>query len=197
MPAALAALGAYRVSEPYGPDSEAADYDRVAKGLFVGSAPYPQWVRTSDFGVVVLCAKEWQPKSSFGDVKVIRCPLDDDRLTPRIAERVVDAALDVSEAMASGSKILVTCWQGKNRSGLVAATAIVMFTGARTNGRAAMAQVRRGRRGAIGNPWYDHFLKSVLPRAVEWWDEAERRGLSQSATPMFPPGLDWGEGLHW
>jgi protein-tyrosine phosphatase len=107
--------------------SQQVDADRVAAGLFVGSAPDPghyRWIH-----VLVLCAQEYQPpREAYPGVAVVRVPLDDDpsrKMTKREISRAVSGGRTVARYLGSGHRVLVTCAQGWNRSGLVAGIAML------------------------------------------------------------------------
>ena len=104
------------------------DATRLARGLYMGAAPKPADVQRAGFDVVVLCAREYQPATSlFGNVEVLRLPIDDnvlEDLTEAEQQRACLVSQQVARAVAQGKRVLVTCWAGKNRSGLVSATAL-------------------------------------------------------------------------
>lgn len=135
---------------------------RIGKGLWVGAAPRTwedrEWVM-ENFDVVVFCAEEYQPRSSsFPGVRVIRCGIDDDDLTRREKEKVLVTALDVDDSRRDGEEVLVTCWQGVNRSALVAASALIL---AGKSPAGAIEMVRRRRRvpHVLSNPSFVRFLR--------------------------------------
>ena len=105
--------------------------DRVVKNLWMGSAPLCD---TEDsrrmqyrFDVLVLAAMEHQPSSlCFPGVRVIHAPIDDGRYVPENEIRIVSRASElVANALRIGKRVLVTCWQGRNRSGFIVAMALV------------------------------------------------------------------------
>jgi protein-tyrosine phosphatase len=115
------------------------------------------------FEVLVLCAEEWQPSSEhFPGVEVIYAPFDDDHsgpLPPRQQRIAFDAAQKTAQALTAGKKTLVTCWAGRNRSGLVSALALASVSG--EHPAAAGDMIRDVRDGALTNM---QFL-SLLSRA--------------------------------
>jgi len=132
----------------------------VAPRLYVGSRPRPGRYRW--FNMVVLCAKEYQPPSfGFPGMNVIRIPLVDDFVHPL---SIVDQALVVSNArtiaryLEGGACVLSTCWQGWNRSALVAAIAMqIAFDMSADN---AITQIRETRSpNALGNPRFERFVR--------------------------------------
>ncbi len=89
--------------------------------LAQGGAPPPH--ARLPFDVVVLAAMEYQP--DLPGYRVLRVPLDDGP-PPDHATRVVirGAARRVADCVRAGDRVLVTCWQGKNRSGVIAGLAL-------------------------------------------------------------------------
>jgi protein-tyrosine phosphatase len=95
----------------------------TSNGLLAqGSAP-PQGVRLP-FDVIVLSAMEYQP--DLPGYHVIKMPLDDgpppDKLTRM---RIRRTARQIADHVRLGHRVLVTCWQGRNRSGVLAGLALV------------------------------------------------------------------------
>ena len=136
-------------------------FDEVAPGLYVGSAPPAGASFPLDhIKVLVLCAKEYQPSAQvFPGLEVIRVPLDDAGRPPTSAEvqGAIQAAGEVYSRLAQGKRVLVTCMQGRNRSGLTAALAMRM-AGA-TASRAVKA-VRKARGSdALSNPYFVDIVK--------------------------------------
>jgi protein-tyrosine phosphatase len=101
-----------------------AGYSYLMPGrlLAQGSAPPPG--AALPFDVVVLCAQEYQP--DLPGYAVMRVPLDDGP-PPTRAElaSIRAAAREVAAKVRAGERVLVTCWQGRNRSGVVAGLALV------------------------------------------------------------------------
>lgn len=148
---------------------------RVATNLWVGSAPTTRAHRAAiikHFDVLVLCAEEYQPSArAFPGVEVVRCGIDDADLTRREKNRVFWGAIEVLGARQNGQRVLVTCWQGRNRSALVAAAALI-FGGRSAQG--AIAQVRRGRKVShvLSNPSFVNFLRRFWREYAAWTEEA-------------------------
>lgn len=134
--------------------------NRVHGNLWMGSAPKCGTKLREQWDVVVLCAMEYQlPASCFRGVEVVGVPLDDaipSREEIRLAQR---AAAHVAAALRAGRRVLVTCWMGRNRSGLVVALALVRL-GASPN--VAIEMVRRARgEHALSNPAFVELIRNV------------------------------------
>jgi protein-tyrosine phosphatase len=140
----------------------AADIDahRIAPKLWVGSTPGPE--HGALFDVIVLCAVEYQP--SLPNVRVIHAGFDDTLEPTRAELRIArDAAAMVNMHRSAGRRVLVSCMQGRNRSALVAALALVLQG---TPPTMAITQVRRYRKHPEGklvlsNPAFMSFLLSM------------------------------------
>ncbi len=118
------------------------------------------------YQVCVLCADELQPDiASIPDippgVRIIEAPNDDSGRPFTPAQRLIAerAAKDVAQEYMRGSRILVSCFQGRNRSGLVMAMAIHLITG--ESGETCMRLVRQKVPGAIGNLAFVDYLMGL------------------------------------
>lgn len=104
-------------------------------GLYMGGFPHdPQSVSASGFELLVLCAAE--KLASLGEPSevdtsqaygctTLHAPFYDDVVTPETDRYATHAAAVVAKAAKRGNKVLVTCNEGRNRSGLVTALALL------------------------------------------------------------------------
>jgi len=140
------------------------DCHEIASGLFVGSAPcFGGSVAHAGFDVLVLCADEFQPPSSlYPGVIVARARLFDDGspMSRSHAHQALSAAGFVAARVRSGGRVLVTCMQGRNRSGLVAALALTRITG--RSGAEAAAVVKSRRLAPHGEPLTNRYFLALL-----------------------------------
>ena len=92
--------------------------------LAQGSVP-PAGVRVP-FDVIVLAAMEFQDVDLPG-YEVIRVPLDDSGPPPSLEEQAIirQTASRIARRVRAGKRVLVTCHQGRNRSGVIAGLALV------------------------------------------------------------------------
>ena len=91
--------------------------------LAQGSAPPP--VPGIPFDVVVLAAQEYQPVLPI-EYEVLHVPLDDGPPPDKTTRmRIWRAAREIADRVRAGQRVLVTCWQGRNRSGVLAGLAMV------------------------------------------------------------------------
>lgn len=124
----------------------------MSSGLLAqGSAP-PVGVPLP-FDVVVLAAMEYQPE--LPGFTVLHVPLDDGPPPDHSTRvRICGAARRVAEHVQAGDRVLVTCWQGRNRSGVISGLAMRVLG---VPGVQAAERIRRVRNG-LTNP---HFYAMV------------------------------------
>lgn len=142
------------------------DAHRVHPGLWQGSVPPTgSAVRKAGFDLVVLCAlvAEYrycygqEPESSlFPGVMLHCCPLDDAILSADELRRAKEAAHLVARVVRMRGRVLTSCMQGRNRSGLVSALALRKLTG--ISGVGAVERVKRARTNALTN---DSFVAAL------------------------------------
>lgn len=126
------------------------DATRIAERLYQGGYTTPELASAAAFDALVLCAEEHQPVPHPGvRIRVIRCPMDDAVLTREEWRRAVHAAREVANLQRAGHRVLVTCWAGRNRSGLVTALALNMLT--HWPFEAVIQHIQRRRPGALTN----------------------------------------------
>lgn len=140
------------------------DVTKLTERLYIGSAPeYP----TDDFDVIVLCAEEYQPPSRHFRGLVLRVPLNDSNATfpPETFDALREVAWDLADLWWQNSKILITCWMGRNRSALVSAVALSIILEMPTAQTAAL--IRKKRKDplghhALGNRYFWDLLQSPV-----------------------------------
>lgn len=141
------------------------DANLIFGKLYQGAAPPTgTTVANAGFQVLVLCADEYQPKAEeFPGVEVIRMPSDDYSHVPpteshrnkvRKTAEVVAARLDENKA------VLVTCFGGYNRSGLVTGYSLHLHLG--WDGEKIVWWIRSKRDFALHNRRFAGWL-SELP----------------------------------
>lgn len=144
-------------------------YSFVTNQLAQGSAP-PLDTRLP-FEVLILTAMEWQPEAArFPGVVVVHCPLDDAKPSADEARAALAAARRAASALKCGNRVLVTCYAGRNRSGLVSGLALIECGYSSTD---AVALIQHARRDALTNA---HF-REVL--------HARSRRLGRDSTAAF------------
>ena len=135
-----------------------ADYSYLMPGALLaqGSAP-PLGVRLP-FDVIVLAAEEYQP--DLPGYEVMKVPLDDSGPPPSPADRarIRAAASEIARRIRAGQRVLVTCWQGRNRSGVLSGLALVELGLPRER---AVSRIRRYRDG-LTNPYFRAMVNGTL-----------------------------------
>lgn len=152
------------------------DAHQIIERLWQGSFPEPGGrLRSCGFDVLVLCAEELQPPSDlYQGVEVIHAGIDDGLVTPELERTARRAANRVVKAHRDGKRILVTCAQGRNRSGLVVGF-VLKELAYRTSPDVKVAKItkswdvvdyiQRRRPNALTNPYFVELLRR---RYVEW-----------------------------
>jgi protein-tyrosine phosphatase len=137
------------------------DANRIGPRFWIGSAPpHGRVLKDAGFDVLVLCAKEHQPRShKFPGLTVVHAGIDDGFLDDDELEVAIHAAHHVTECLGRGERVLVTCWMGKNRSGLVSALALYEITN--LSGSECVRAVQRARSGALYNEHFAEHLRSL------------------------------------
>jgi protein-tyrosine phosphatase len=124
--------------------------------LAQGSAPSPR--ARLPFDVVVLAAEEYQPDLP-GYPVVMHVPLDDGPPPDKVTRmRIRSAARKVSDHVRLGDRVLVTCWQGRNRSGVIAGLALVNMG---VPGERAVHRIQRLRDG-LRNPYFRAMVRGTF-----------------------------------
>lgn len=136
--------------------------NEVVRNVWQGDAP-PAGMHPKRWRHLYLCADEYQPPASlYPGMRVHRCPLDDSLmgLSRKDLDRAIRCGLEAARHASSGEPVLVTCAQGRNRSGLVSAVAVRAITG--LSSREAIMLVRRARGPhALSNPAFVRYLEQL------------------------------------
>ena len=137
--------------------------------LFQGSAPpLGSDLCWAGFDAVVLAAREFQPESwKIPGVRVIRVPLDDINvpLTFNELRDVRLAAQTIAAMLHHGKKVLVTCWLGLNRSGLIVAETLCRYWGMSPIQAIHLVRSKRGP-SALSNSSFVHAIVTDCKREV-------------------------------
>ncbi len=145
----------------------------ITRGLYQGMAPPTgPMLRQAGIDTIVLCAAEWQPPEvvdpvcsavlgyqpgvhPYPGVSMVYAPADDDFVQPPSRESLLlalQAATLVAQRIREGGTVLVSCWAGKNRSGLVTGLALHRLTG--LPGSSCVGLIKRARPQALTNPQF-------------------------------------------
>ena len=131
------------------------------RSLYQGARPpHGNVLRRSRVDALVLCAQEYQPAALlFPGVQVLYAPLDDAELTAGEWEIAKQASKRVEGIIKTGGRVLVTCMQGLNRSGLVVAMTLHRLTG--LPGHRCVEAVQARRANALMNESFVHALAGL------------------------------------
>lgn len=94
----------------------------IIGNLWQGSAPPESEELCKDFDCLVLCAVEYQYPTNFPGMELEKIPLNDDGvhlLTLEEKRQVLKLTKKVCTWVQNEKRVLVTCAQGLNRSGLI------------------------------------------------------------------------------
>ena len=144
--------------------------DLIVPGLYVGNAPplNLDW-SSAPARRLVLTAKElhkWQTPDKFPGAELLYVPMDDDYNKPPSPTKValiLAAAQQVAQWLLEDKSTVVTCHEGRNRSGLVAALALVLSNEASPEEAVHLIRAARGPL-ALQNPQFLKLLYSLRPK---------------------------------
>lgn len=125
--------------------------------LYMGSAPA---AGTIGWDVIVLCARSYQPPASeFPSVHVIHAPFRDtyEPLTTEEWDNIGLAVDQTVQNLRSGRIVLVTCQEGRNRSGLVTGFALKTLLG--WTGPEAVEHIKQRRPWSLTNNRFVELLR--------------------------------------
>jgi len=134
------------------------DVTRIAPKLYQGAFPSVP-VAAAGFEVLVLCAIELQRRPNEVGLTTLHCPITDDGspITPNEWAMAIQTSGIIARRVARGQRTLVTCAQGRNRSGLLVALTLYRLTD--MSGRQTVEHIRGLRAGALEN---DFFVQRLL-----------------------------------
>lgn len=140
----------------YGP-SHSTGYAFLMPGDQLAQGSAPPLDAHPPFDVIVFSAMEYQP--DFPGYIVMHVPLDDGPPpSGATRRRIRSAAREIAEHIRAGRRVLCTCWQGRNRSGVLAGLALVEL------GLPAHRAVRRIRnyRNGLTNRYFREMVEGML-----------------------------------
>jgi protein-tyrosine phosphatase len=140
------------------------DASLIYLGLYQGGCPAEHEgttnIRDAGMAALVLMAGEYQPDASrFPGVEVLHAPIEDSNVTPELWEAADRVSDQVVQRLGREVSVLVTCYEGRNRSGLVCALVLHKL------GYSVEDSIDRVRRGrglrALANPYFTMALRSL------------------------------------
>jgi len=137
------------------------DATEISPRLYQGSMPQPgDDLKRCGFDLLVLAAQEYQPEERmFHGVRVLHAPMDDATLSSGEWIQAVRVARQVAQAVRRGKTVLVTCAQGRNRSGLIVAVTLHLLTG--ESGGRIIRGIQARRRNALTNESFVRRLEQL------------------------------------
>ena len=144
-------------------------FARIGPGLYMGRRPLPDHKLGLVFDAVVLTAYEYQPKAGeYGRALVLHVPLDDMTGKPPSSHEqslASEAGRAVAGWIRDGKRVLVTCRQGRNRSGWVTGLALIELG---VPVQKAIDRIRDARGDdALSNPHFVDALRQYRPAGSE------------------------------
>lgn len=141
-----------------------SDINEIYHNLWQGSRPSSNHIGFQKFDVIVFCEDAFQPSAEdinryFGGVKSLFCPFEDNpnvALSEEVFQNIHKTADKVCTLLKQNKKVLVVCFAGLNRSGLVCALSLSKYLG--MSGKAAMNSVKSRRPNALHNKLFCQYL---------------------------------------
>lgn len=140
------------------------DCHMITDRLWMGGLPtgFPQLFERWD--VIVLCAGEYQPHVELPEdwnKVILRVPFDD---SPNAIPHSVEKSLHkqakyLAQLHAEGKNILITCFAGVNRSGLL--TALVLRYAFGCDGAEAIYKIQSVRTFALTNKTFCNYIRTT------------------------------------
>ena len=148
-------------------EAQPATASRILGNLWMGDAPPIGYGVKQYFDHLVLCAMEYQlDPALFPGVNVIHAPMNDDGSPMTVDEMkiAVRTAGQVIRHLKNKERVLVSCMQGRNRSGIV--TALALCLGAKHMPQQAVQRIRFARGpNAMKNRDFLWFLQKYCSRS--------------------------------
>jgi protein-tyrosine phosphatase len=142
------------------------DFNWIVPNLAQGSFPRPAAEAFKIFNVIVYCAEEMQPRMKPPAGKFIfKIPLDDDIYRPvpaDVGNLLHTAAKSIASYHLAGHPTLVTCAQGRNRSGLM--NGLVLRYAYNMPARDVVKLIQHKRADALSNPMFEQYLLATSLR---------------------------------
>ena len=137
--------------------------NKIANNLWMGDYPIPFSKLEDEFDCLVLCASEYQFPSLFNNIRIAQANLNDDGtpITRKEAFEAVYTAKKVIDWLKQDLRILVTCIEGRNRSGIVCGLTLCHGP-LKIRPTKAIDMIRDARgNNAMSNPWFIKLLHNL------------------------------------
>lgn len=136
------------------------DASNIVRRLWVGSKP-PFDRPLPGVDVLVLCAREIQPRGIASAHVILRVPLPDSALSELETATAIMGGRQLARHLAAGRTALVTCAMGLNRSALVASIALGCITRMSADQIIDLIRSRRSS-SALSNSHFVKLLHDVI-----------------------------------
>ena len=141
--------------------AERLDASNIAPRLWMGSKP-PFDRDLPKVDLLVLAAREVQPTQLAFHGTVYRCPLVDDHLELGAIAQALQCAHTVAQVLLQKKTVLVTCSQGRNRSGLITGLALGYVTRMTGDQIIELIRSRRSVSGVLSNQAFCGYLRKYI-----------------------------------
>lgn len=143
--------------------NERVDASNIAPRLWMGSRP-PIDRDLPKIDLLVLAAREFQPTKAqmVFHGSVYHCPLVDDHLELADIASALQCAHTVAQVLLQKKSVLVTCSQGRNRSGLITGLALGYVTRMTGDQIIDLIRSRRSGTGVLSNQAFCGYLRKYI-----------------------------------
>ncbi len=129
-----------------------------------GAKEIPETLRRREIDLLILAAREYQPKS-FNNVDKIYVPLRDSSSMsdPELQETIRKAKKAANYGISTilhGNNVLSTCWAGLNRSGIISGLMLKKLTGGSGDQVTRLIRANRSQH-ALFNPLFVEVLRRI------------------------------------
>jgi protein-tyrosine phosphatase len=142
------------------------DFNWIVPGLAQGSYPEPPESAFDTFDVVVFAAEELQPNiQAPAGCFLFKLPMDDDiyrPVPPAVGEVLHHTARALASYLRGGHKVLTTCAQGRNRSGILSGLTMMYCFGMPADD--VIKIIQRKRKYALVNTMFTQWLQATRVR---------------------------------
>jgi protein-tyrosine phosphatase len=140
------------------------DCHMITDRLWMGGMPTGIPKLFEKWDVIVFCAGEYQPHVELPENRnksIMRVPFDDsaNAINNSVAAELHKRAKQLAQMHAEGKNILITCFAGVNRSGLL--TALTLRYAFGCDGDEAIYTIQAIRTFALSNKAFCHYIRTT------------------------------------
>lgn len=131
-------------------------------GLYIGGYPTKRVIRQlEEYRVSFIVSVSLRRPPEIIGIPVVRYPFVDQHGTLPDVNLLREAAWTASAAMFHGERVFIHCAYGLNRSSLVAAEAMKMYTGLQYRGGTILEELDKARPGVLHNPAFRDYVRDL------------------------------------